>query len=446
MYHISPNVASPTRADEDDEFVFDSQSSQFQIILKKLIGHYHPLKSIVWRFSIVVVVLVLFICTISFLLLSSSTAAANSRSSAYSSQIKLEQLWRGAADSGDWRSSSVPRSHWPPPPAPSESNGYLLVRCNGGLNQQRIGIVNSVLVARIMNATLVLPKLGTNSFWHDNRTMRSDVQIVKSIQEICKKGKTKKNKAFQIKPKSDDPISWYTTVALEKMKEHGAIYLTPFSHRLAEEIDNPGYQRLRCRVNYDALRFKPHIMKLSQSIVDKLRSQAPPAPSESNGYLLVRCNGGLNQQRIGIVNSVLIARIMNATLVLPKMGTNSFWHDNSGFHDIWYTTVALEKMKEHGAIYLTPFSHRLAEEIDNPGYQRLRCRVNYDALRFKPHIMKLSQSIVDKLRSQGQFMSIHLRFEMDMLAFAGYVSNFIISFADLYLLVHVKGGWGLDTY
>ena len=103
-------------------------------------------------------------------------------------------------------------------------------------------------------------------------------------------------------------------------------------------------------------------------------------------------------------------------------------------------------MKEHGAIYLTHFSHRLAEEIDNPEYQRLRCRVNYDALRFKPHIMKLSQSIVDKLLSQGQFMSIHLRFKMDMLAFAGYVSNFIIFFANLYLLVHMKGCWGLDTY
>ena len=78
-------------------------------------------------------------------------------------------------------------------------------------------------------------------------------------------------------------------------------------------------------------------------------------------------------------------------------------------------------MKAHGAIYLTPFSHRLAEEIDNPEYQRLRCRVNYHALRFKPHIMRLGQSIVDKLRTQGHFMSIHLRFEMDMLAFAGYV-------------------------
>jgi GDP-fucose protein O-fucosyltransferase len=81
-------------------------------------------------------------------------------------------------------------------------------------------------------------------------------------------------------------------------------------------------------------------------------------------------------------------------------------------------------MKQHGAIYLTPFSHRLAEEIDEPELQRLRCRVNYHALRFKPHIMKISSEIVNRLRSQGHFMSIHLRFEMDMLAFAGYETLF----------------------
>ena len=85
----------------------------------------------------------------------------------------------------------------------------------------------------------------------------------------------------------------------------------------------------------------------------------------------------------------------------------------------WYTTDALQKMQEHGAIYLTPFSHRLAEEIDNPEYQRLRCRVNYHALKFKPHIMELSNAIVNRLRAQGHFMAIHLRFEMDMLSFAG---------------------------
>ncbi|CAN1334422.1 O-fucosyltransferase 1 [Linum perenne] len=159
------------------------------------------------------------------------------------------------------------------------------------------------------------------------------------------------------------------------------------------------------------------------------RSHWPPPPKETNGYLRVRCNGGLNQQRSAICNAVLAARIMNATLVLPELDANSFWHDDSGFRGIYdvehfiqsLRTEALQKMKQHGAIYLTPFSHRLAEEIDNPEYQRLRCRVNYHALRFKPHIMKLSESIVEKLRTEGHFMAIHLRFEMDMLAFAGSV-------------------------
>ncbi|RVW33700.1 O-fucosyltransferase 1 [Vitis vinifera] len=108
---------------------------------------------------------------------------------------------------------------------------------------------------------------------HFIKSLRYDVRIVEKLPEITKNGKTKKIKGYQLRPPRDAPISWYLTEALEKMKEHGAIYLTPFSHRLEEEIDNPEYQRLRCRVNYHALRFKPHIMKLSNSVVSKLRAQ-----------------------------------------------------------------------------------------------------------------------------------------------------------------------------
>ncbi|KAJ4745312.1 O-fucosyltransferase family protein [Rhynchospora pubera] len=137
-----------------------------------------------------------------------------------------------------------------------------------------------------MNATLVLPELDTNSFWRDEsgfpgiydvehfiKTLRYDIHIVKSIPEVSSEGKTKKLKAHQIRPPRDAPLSWYTTFALEKMKQHGAIYLTPFSHRLAEEFDEPELQRLRCRVNYHALRFKPYIIEISREIVNRLRSQ-----------------------------------------------------------------------------------------------------------------------------------------------------------------------------
>ncbi|KAJ9541603.1 hypothetical protein OSB04_028109 [Centaurea solstitialis] len=258
---------------------------------KKVHHNRHQLKRLFGKLAIAALLLIA--STLYFFYFYTTTTTSYS-SSAFPSEIDVNKLW-DAADSGGWRPSSVPRSHWPSPP--SESNGYLRVRCNGGLNQQRTAICNAVLAARIMNATLVLPELDANSYWHDDsgfhgiydvhhfiKSLQDDVQIVESIPEIKKNGKTKKIKAFQafgshapkilaLRPPRDAPISWYTTVALEKMKEHGAIYLTPFSHRLAEEINNPEYQRLRCRVNYHALMFKPHIVELSHKIVDKLRSQ-----------------------------------------------------------------------------------------------------------------------------------------------------------------------------
>ncbi|KAL7619149.1 hypothetical protein Lser_V15G02770 [Lactuca serriola] len=252
------------------------------MMLKRPYYNRHQLKQVkglFGRFTIVAFLIVILI--IYFIVI--STSKTNYLSPESPSEINVQKLWN-PADSGGWKPSSTPRSNWPPPP--NETNGFLRVRCNGGLNQQRTAICNAVLAARIMNATLVLPELDTNSYWHDDsgfqglydvdifiRALRYDVRIVESIPEIRKNGKTKKIKAFQLRPPRDASITWYTTTALEKMKEHGAIYLTPFSHRLAEEINNPEYQRLRCRVNYHALRFKPHIMQLSQSIVAKLRSQ-----------------------------------------------------------------------------------------------------------------------------------------------------------------------------
>uniref|UniRef100_A0ACD5X236 Uncharacterized protein n=1 Tax=Avena sativa TaxID=4498 RepID=A0ACD5X236_AVESA len=216
-----------------------------------------------------------------------SSSAGHTFASYKAQDVDVSKLWR-TADSNGWRASSAPRSYWPPPPTESETNGYLRVRCNGGLNQQRTAICNAVVAARIMNATLVLPELDTNSFWHDEsgfigiydvphfiKTLKYDVRIVMSVPEITTNGKRKKLKAHQIRPPRDAPVTWYTTVALEKMKNYGAIYLTPFSHRLAEDINDPEIQRLRCRVNYHALRFKPNIMKTSSEIVNKLRSEGP---------------------------------------------------------------------------------------------------------------------------------------------------------------------------
>lgn len=77
------------------------------------------------------VFVVLLICTLS--LLFSATITATNGSNA-PSEINVEKLWE-SANSGGWRPSSSPRTDWPSPP--KETKGYLRVRCNGGLNQQR---------------------------------------------------------------------------------------------------------------------------------------------------------------------------------------------------------------------------------------------------------------------------------------------------------------------
>lgn len=51
--------------------------------------------------------------------------------------------------------------------------------------------------------------------------------------------------------------------------------------------------------------------------------------------------------------------------------------------------------------------------------QKLRCRVNYHALRFTPQIEALGNKLVKILQGRGYFVALHLRYEMDMLAFSG---------------------------
>ncbi|XP_019421821.1 PREDICTED: uncharacterized protein At1g04910-like isoform X2 [Lupinus angustifolius] len=146
---------------------------------------------------------------------------------------------------------------------------------------------------------------------------------------------------------------------------------------------------------------------------------------ESNGYIYVEANGGLNQQRTSVCNAVAVAGYLNATLVIPNFHYHSIWRDpriKAWSSIMYYRDVVLPKLLEEKVIRISPFANRLSFDAP-PAVQRLRCLANYEALRFSSPIMTIGESLVERMRKRsaingGKYVSIHLRFEEDMVAFS----------------------------
>ncbi|XP_019150754.1 PREDICTED: uncharacterized protein At1g04910-like [Ipomoea nil] len=180
-----------------------------------------------------------------------------------------------------------------------------------------------------------------------------------------------------------------------------------------------------------------------------------------NRYLLIATSGGLNQQRTGIIDGVVAAHILNAAFVVPKLDHKSFWKDSSNFSEIFdvdwfisslsndvkvvkelpmnggktitpystsvprkcnemcYQTRILPLLVKKHAVRLRKFDYRLSNQLETD-LQKLRCRVNYHALKFTDPILEMGRKLVERMRNKSKhFVALHLRFEPDMLAFSG---------------------------
>lgn len=186
-----------------------------------------------------------------------------------------------------------PRTAYPAPNL--ENNGFIYAKIFGRFEKIRNSICDLVTVSRLLNATLVIPELqqslrskGISSMfksfsyiYNEEKfiaALANDVIIVTDLPLVLKEARKKKK--FPIfRPEITASPSYYFNEILPKLKKAKVIGLTItdggclqpiLPHSLAE------YQRLRCRVAFDALHFRSEVLALGNLMVERLQASGQP--------------------------------------------------------------------------------------------------------------------------------------------------------------------------
>ncbi|CAA7022869.1 unnamed protein product [Microthlaspi erraticum] len=188
---------------------------------------------------------------------------------------KVQALaWKPCADQRSW--------------APKDGkNGYIMVTANGGINQQRVAVCNIVVVARLLNAALVIPKFMLSDVWTDAsqfgdiyqeehfiKYLSPDIRIVKELPEELQSldleaiGSVVTDTDVMKEAKPE----FYKERILPILLKNRVIHFVGFGNRLAFDPIPFKLQRLRCRCNFHALNFIPSIQETGALLVRRLRN------------------------------------------------------------------------------------------------------------------------------------------------------------------------------
>lgn len=194
-----------------------------------------------------------------------------------------------------------------------------------------------------------------------------------------------------------------------------------------------------------------------------------------NGYIIIECSGGLNQMRRDLCNGIGIARLLNATIVLPRFETSPYWNDTSGFGDIFdadfflesvhswvdvlrelptnlsmrqpvainchkvaspfdYVESLLPKLLQHTVIVLRPSASQRSDRYPDSA-KRARCHACFRSLRLVRRLQETADTLLERL--PHPFVVLHLRFEPDMIAYSRCRYN--LSSASMASINRVRG-------
>ncbi|XP_010244145.1 PREDICTED: uncharacterized protein At1g04910-like [Nelumbo nucifera] len=208
----------------------------------------------------------------------------------------------------------------------------------------------------------------------------------------------------------------------------------------------------------DDLGFRPCL-----NFSDGYRRASNGGTEKRRTFLMVVVSGGLNQQRNQIIDAVVIARILNTSLVLPVLQVNRVWGDESEFSDIfddqhfkqtlkddvhivstlpptttyigrtrrrrrrsisssikqlhvnedWIRKQFMGRLNKHGALILSGLDSKLSKDL-GPDLQKLRCKVAFHALKFRAWIEEIGEKLAKRMGEGGPYMALHLRLEKDV--------------------------------
>ncbi|CAL1397564.1 unnamed protein product [Linum trigynum] len=195
-----------------------------------------------------------------------------------------------------WEEPFIPASAWTPCAdqrnwTRSEgNNGYIMITANGGINQQRVAVCNAVVVARLLNSTLVIPSFMYSSVWKDVSQfgdiyqeehfieyLSPDIRIVKELPEELQSLDLEAIGSIvtDVDIMKEAKPSFYLKNILPLLHKNKVVHFVGFGNRLAFDPIPFDLQRLRCRCNFHALLFVPKIQEAGALLLRRLRNHAP---------------------------------------------------------------------------------------------------------------------------------------------------------------------------